>query len=83
MAPAGMGTDVAEIPRGTEIGATGIARGWNLFLREPRADALDILPMIKKSDAGVTILGKLSREMAAWASARRGKWGQVTPWKNG
>jgi len=47
MAPAGMGTDVAEIPRGTEIGATGIARGWNLFLREPRADALDILPMIK------------------------------------
>jgi len=37
----------------------------------------------KKSYAGVTILGKLSREMAAWASARRGKWGQVTPWKNG
>ena len=40
-----MGIDVADA--GMEIEAARIPRGWNLFLREPRGDTLEILQTIK------------------------------------
>jgi len=32
---------------GMEVGAAGIVWGWNLFIRKPHGDTLEILPTIK------------------------------------
>ena len=54
--------------RGTETGAAGIPRIWNLFMREPSVNALEILPTIKVSCATVRILSKLLCEMSRVAT---------------
>jgi len=48
-----------------ETAAVGIQRGWNLFLREPHGDALEISQTVTVLvHASVRTLGKLSREMS-------------------
>ena len=54
-----------EYRGGMETAAVGIQRGWNLFLREPHGDALEISQTVTVLvHASVRTLGKLSREMS-------------------